>query len=427
MGPGILPVPGPRHLFITLQCHASCLEVIDHRGRCLRVPDGKEDLAQFQRVLRHADQRNFEQAVLQVDPAARDICKSSDRSGIRDHPECEFTVDHSFSPICRDGRAPGFPAFRMGTFLLLPCPGKRQHLALCRGILPCFRMRHCRGTVFFLRRFLQPLRFHVHVVGPHIAQLRYALKNIGQVADLVFQFLWRLVRGARKDPEGRHVGKIVRLIEEAKVAAEGPALRDDLCRLPHICGNVQARCKIIGRSRGNISDRHKGLVRIFHHAADDLVQRPVPAGADDIQIVLLALAHDPPGVPLPPGGITEHFKIRSRQGVDDVRQIFPDLGATRHRIIDKKDFFPEHASTPFPGAKPRMTKPEMAEQIVYFILFRSASQPRYPHMHILQKSMQASNFRLPCAHVLLFCDSSVRVESSKGERKRTTSPERKTS
>ena len=180
------------------------------------------------------------------------------------------------------------------------------------------------------------------MVGPHIPQLRHPLQNIGEMTQLVFQLLRGLIRGARKEAEGRHIGEIILFIKKAQVTPEGPAVRDDPRGLQHVRGNVQAGGKIIGGSGGNIADRNKGLLGIFHHPADYLIESPVPSRAHDIQIILLPLAYKAPRIVPAPRRIAYDLVVRFGKYLKDVQQGSADLRASRDRIKDKQDFFPGH-------------------------------------------------------------------------------------
>ena len=122
-------------------------------------------------------------------------------------------------------------------------------------------------------------------VSARLAQVHHTLQDVSQMTQLVLEVLRRLVRGLREYAEGCHISEIGFLVKEAQIALIGFPVSDHPGGRLHIRRNPQARREIISCPRRYVSDRHKGLVRMFHHAADHFVEGAVSARAHHIQIV----------------------------------------------------------------------------------------------------------------------------------------------
>ncbi len=180
----------------------------------------------------------------------------------------------------------------------------------------------------------------MNTIGAHISQLCHPVQDIGQVPQLILQFLGCRIRRAREKSECCDICEVVTFVEQAQITAENSAVCHNLGRLDHIRRDMEAGRKVIGRAGRNIADGDKRLFGILHHAAHDLIQRTVSARADHIQVIVPPFPYDTPCISPCPRGITDNLILRSREDIKNIHHIIPDLRTSCNRIKDKQNFLP---------------------------------------------------------------------------------------
>ena len=248
------------------------LKMVDQTGFHGIVAEGLEDLVDLNGIPGHFDQRDLKQAVAQIHVVAGNVGETAHGFGVGDQPYRELIPDIDI-------------------------------LCLYNGL-----------------------------ISPDIAQGHGAPDNIGKMSQGILELLRRIIRGLCKQAEAGYISKIVLLIEPSDITVKDLAGGDDFRGFLHIRRDSQRAGKIIGGAGRDIANRKERQFPVLHHTGNDFVQGAVTAGTADIEIFILALPDNPPGVSGRFGRITFHAVAMGRKDADNIQQGIPDPGHTCHRI-----------------------------------------------------------------------------------------------
>ena len=127
---------------------------------------------------------------------------------------------------------------------------------------------------------------HMQRYAVQMQQVLYAREDVGQLADLVFEPIGRMLRGCGKDAEAEYVDE-VEPVDHA--AVDTPHLsRNDLAGSAHyVAVHAQRTGEVVGRACGY--DRYDGRERLALHRVDDIVYSAVASAYDGKMAILVAV------------------------------------------------------------------------------------------------------------------------------------------